>query len=232
MTVLVHDYLLVMRGAERTFAAMCDMFPGAPVAALLHDREVFGERLAGHPVRTSGLQHLRLKQRGFKPLMPLFPGAAERLDVSGHNLVFSSSSAFAHGVRPDPGATHVCYCHTPFRYAWHARDEGVQQAPGWARPALRRSLDRIRRWDQEVSQRDTHYVANGPLTQRRMAEVWGIDAPIVPPPVELSRFAPSEVEDYVLLVGELVQHKRWELALEACRRAGVPVKVVGWGTDA
>jgi glycosyltransferase involved in cell wall biosynthesis len=231
VTILVHDYLLVMRGAERSFAAMCDLFPAAPVATLLHDPEVFDERLTGHPIFTSRYQALGARQRTFKALLPLLPSAAERLPVAGHDLVLSSSSAFAHGVRPDPGAVHVCYCHTPFRYAWYEREAGVAQAPRLIRPAVRRTLSRIRDWDRAAAQRDAHYVANSRLSQERIRRYWGHDAPIVYPPVELQRFAPAEPEDFFLVVGELVRHKQIEVALEAARRARVPIKVVGGGAD-
>jgi glycosyltransferase involved in cell wall biosynthesis len=229
--VLVHDYLLVMRGAERSFAALCDLWPEAPVASLLYDRAVFDARLAGHPVRTSPLQRLGAKQSTFKALLPLFPWAAERLDVSGCDVVISSSSAFAHGVRPDPGVAHVCYCYTPFRYAWYEQDVGVAQVPRLARPLVAKVLSRIREWDRQAASRGTQYVAISRISQERLARYWDVDAPIVYPPVELSRFAPSEPEDYVLMVCELVRHKRVDLALEAARRAGVRMKVVGGGAD-
>ncbi len=232
MTVLVHDYLLVMRGAERSFLALCDDHPDDPVSTLLYDADVFGARLGGRPIRTSMYQRLGARQRTFKALMPLLPSAAERLPVAGHDLVISSSSAFAHGVRPDPGAVHVCYCYTPFRYAWYAREEGVAQAPKPLRPLVERTLDRIRDWDLEMAQRDTHYVAISSLSQERIRECWGREAPIVYPPVELDRFSPSsEVGDFFLLVGELVRHKQMDIALEAAREAGVPIKVVGGGAD-
>lgn len=229
--ILVHDYLLVMRGAERSFATLCDLWPDATVAALLYDGSVFSQRLAGHPVRTSPLQRLRLNQTTFKAAMPLMPAAIRRLDVSGHRLVISSSSAFAHGVDVEPGATHVCYCHTPFRYAWYERETAVAQAPAPARPLIAASLAAIRRWDFAKAQRPTHYIANGRICQERIARYWGREAPIVHPPVELARFTPGQPEDFVLLVGELVRHKQSELALRAARRAGVPVKVVGGGSD-
>ena len=229
--MLVHDYLLVMRGAERAFAALCDLWPDAPVASLLYDSTVFDDRLAGHPLRTSPLQMLGAKQSTFKALLPLLPWAAERLDVSDCDVVISSSSAFAHGVRPPAGAAHVCYCYTPFRYAWYEQDAGVAQAPRLARPAVSRTLRRIRAWDRQAASRGTRYVAISRISQERLARYWGVDAPIVHPPVELSRFTPSEPEDYVLVVCELVRHKRVELALEAARRAGVRMKVVGGGAD-
>ena len=229
--MLVHDYLLVMRGAERTFAAICDLWPKAPVATLLYDSDVFGGRLSGHDVRTSPLQRLGAKQSTFKALLPLMPWATERLDVSGHDLIISSSSAFAHGVRVDPGAAHVCYCYTPFRYAWYEHEAGVSQVPRLARPLVRKALYRIREWDRRAAARGTHYIAISKASQERLLQYWGVEAPIVHPPVGLARFAPGEPEDFFLVVCELVRHKRVELALEAARRAGVRVKVVGGGSD-
>lgn len=229
--VLVHDYLLVMRGAERCFMALADLWPEAPVSTLLYDPRPFAERLAGHAVRTSRLQRLGARQATFKALMPLMPAAAERLPVSGHDVVISSSSAFAHGVRPDPGAVHVCYCYTPFRYAWYEQRAGVQQAPRLVRPLVRRSLEQIRRWDHRQAQRGTRYVAISRLSQERMRRYWGVEAEVVHPPVELDRFAPGVPGDHVLFVGELVRHKQVEVALEAARRARVPIRVVGGGQD-
>lgn len=229
--VLVHDYLLIARGAERAFASLCDMWPTAPIATLLYDGTVFAQRLATHAVRTSPLQLLGAKQSTFKALLPLLPWAAGRLDVSDADLVVSSSSAFAHGVRPDPGSAHLCYCYTPFRYAWYEQEAGVAQAPRFARPAVRATLRRIRDWDRRAASRGTHYVAISRISQERIARYWGLDAPIVHPPVELERFAPGQPEDFVLVVGEIVRHKRMDVALEAARRARVPIKVVGGGAD-
>ena len=125
--VLVHDYLLVMRGAERTFAAIADCWTGAPISTLLYDPAGTRHRFAAHPVRTSRLQRLGVAQDRFRGLLPLYPLAAERLAVGCHELVISSSSAFAHGVRPAAGAVHVCYCHSPFRYAWQDRDRAQEE---------------------------------------------------------------------------------------------------------
>ena len=175
---------------------------------------------------------LGVRQGSFKSLLPVLPRAVERLPVTGHDLVISSSSAFAHGVRVDPDAVHVCYCYTPFRYAWYEQDAGIRQVPSPLRPLLRRSLDRIRKWDFAAAQRDTHYVAISRLSQERIRRYWGREAPIVHPPVELDRFSLAEPQDYFLIVSELVTHKQVDLALRAARRARVPIKVVGGGVDA
>jgi glycosyltransferase involved in cell wall biosynthesis len=230
-TGLVHDYLLVMRGGERTFAAIADCWPEASIYTLLYDQDGTDGRFHGRTVRTSYLQHLGVRQNGFRRLLPFFPRAASHLPVQDHDLVISSSSAFAHGVRPRPGATHICYCHSPFRYAWHERDRALEEAPRFARPVLRGVLSRVRSWDVDASQRVTHYVANSQITRERIERVWGREAQIVHPPVEVDRFEIGTPEDFFLVVMELVRHKRVELALDAARRAGKPIKVVGTGPD-
>jgi glycosyltransferase involved in cell wall biosynthesis len=230
--VLAHDYLLVLRGAERTFAAIADCWPDAPIATLLYDREGTRGRFAGHPLRTSPLQRLGVAQKGFRRLMPLFPSAAQRLPVSDAGLVVSSSSAFAHGVRPHPAATHVSYCHSPFRYAWHERVRAIEETPTLLRPLVRRTLARVRRWDIAAAERTTHYVANSELTRTRIQDFWDRDAEVVHPPVDVARFRPGTGDgDYFLVVCELVRHKQVDLALEAAARAGRAVKVVGDGPE-
>src|SRR3954447_10571713 len=107
---LAHDYLLTMRGAERTFAEMAACWPKAPIYTLLYDAEA-ADGFAGRQIHTSALQRLGVGQRGFRYLLPFFPGAAERLPVQTYETIVTSSSAFAHGLRPGPGALHVCYCH-------------------------------------------------------------------------------------------------------------------------
>jgi glycosyltransferase involved in cell wall biosynthesis len=228
---LVHDYLLVLRGAERTFAAMADCFPDAPIHTTLYSASGTEGRFSRHAVHTSNLQHLGIRQRGFRALLPLFPAAVERLAVQDHDVVVSSSSAFAHGVRPRPDAAHVCFCHSPFRYAWHERELALTEAPNTLRPVLARTLDRIRAWDVEAAGRVTVYLAGSELVRRRVEEYYGLEATVLHPPVETRRFTPTEPEDFFLTVGEIVRHKRVEVAIEAARRAGRRIKVVGTGPE-
>ena len=220
-----------MRGAERTFGAIADLAPSAPIYTLLYDPAGTGGRFDGHPVVTSSLQHLRLRQRGFRALLPLLPGATSRLPADGHDLVVSSSSAFAHGVRTGTDAVHVCYCHTPFRYAWFERERALAEVPRPLRPVLDATLRRVRRRDLEIARRVTRYVANSELCRERIERFWSREAAIVHPPVEIERFRVGEPEDFFLIVSEVVRHKRLPLALEAATRAGKRVVVVGDGPD-
>jgi glycosyltransferase involved in cell wall biosynthesis len=227
---LVHDYLLVMRGAERAFASIASCWPEAPIYTLLFDPELSPD-FAGHEVHTSYLQRLRVRQTGFRRLLPFFPRAIERLPVGGHEVIVSSSSAFAHGIRPASHAVHVCYCHSPFRYAWHERETALAEVARPLRPVVGRTLERIRKWDVAASQRVTHYIANSRCVQERIARFYGREATIIHPPVEVDRFTTAEPEDYFLFVGELVRHKRVAIALEAARRAGARMKIIGTGPE-
>lgn len=228
---LVHDYLLVMRGAERTFATIASCWPGAPVFTLLCDREQVDGEFADHEISTSYLQRLGAGQTSFRRLLPLFPRAVRSLPVHGYDLVISSSSAFAHGVRADPSATHISYCHSPFRYAWHEMASTLDHVRPPFRPAARTLLRRMRAWDVAASTRVTHYIANSRLTQQRIHDYYGREATVIHPPVDVDRFRCAPAEDYFLVVSEVLWHKRLEIALQAAQRARQRLVVVGGGPD-
>jgi glycosyltransferase involved in cell wall biosynthesis len=229
---LGHDYLLVMRGAERTFAAMADRYPDAPILTLLYDEGGTDGRFRGRTITTSPLQRLGIGQDGFRRLLPLYPWATRRLKAPlDADVLLTSSSAFAHAIRTPPGAIHVCYCHSPFRYAWHEQDRALAELPAPLRPALKLMLARLRRWDRAASRRVDLYIANSAITQERLRTIYGREAPIVHPPVETTRFAPGSPRAALLVVSEVVRHKRLDVALDAARMAGVPIQVVGSGPD-
>lgn len=228
---LVHDYLLVMRGAERTFAAIADLYDDAPVFTLLYDEAGVGARFSGREIHTSPLQRFGVGQRGFRRLLPLYPWAVGQLELPRSDVVLSSSSAFAHGVRVPPEAVHVCYCHAPFRYAWNEQARALEEVPRAVRPLLRRRLQAIRRWDLSASRRVDSYLANSQLTRERIKRFYDRESTVVHPPVETERFAPGVAGEALLVVTELVPHKRVDIALEAARRAHASIQVVGTGPD-
>ncbi len=157
---LVHDFLVDVRGAERVFLALCDMFPSADLFTAVYDEHGTEGRFAHRRVHTSFLQTLHPTARTFRTLLPLYPSAMESLDLRGYDLVLSSSSAWAHGVIPDERAVHVCYCHNPFRYAWNAREETLAGRGPLGRAALAVIFARWRQWDWIAAQRVDAYVAN------------------------------------------------------------------------
>jgi glycosyltransferase involved in cell wall biosynthesis len=228
---LAHDYLLVMRGAERTFAAIAELYAEAPIFTLLYDEQGTNGRFRGRSLTTSPLQRLGVGQSNFRRLLALYPWAVERLRLPASDVVLSSSSAFAHGVRVPSGAVHVCYCYTPFRYAWYEQERALAETPALIRPLLRRQLERIRRWDLSTSRRVDAFIAISELSRERIKRYYGRDAPVIHPPVETHRFTTGEPGDALLVVSEIVRHKRVQVALEAARRAHAPIRVVGSGPD-
>jgi glycosyltransferase involved in cell wall biosynthesis len=229
---LVHDFLLDLRGAERVFAAICDAWPEADVFTAVYDEDGTEGRFAARAPRTSFLQRLRPSARTFRGLLPLYPHAIESLDLRGYDLVISSSSAWAHGVLPEPGAVHVCYCHNPFRYAWSEREATLAARRRATRLPLQVVLSRWRQWDFIAAQRVDRYVANSRLTASRVRRYFGRDADVLHPPVELERFAPGPVGDHYLVVAELMPHKRIDVAVQAFNRLRRPLIVVGDGPEA
>ena len=229
---LVHDFLLDRRGAERVFAEVCAMLPGADVFTAVYDPRGTHGAFEGRDVRTSVLQRLHPTARTFRGLFPFYPLAMERLDLVGYDLVLSSSSAWAHGVVVRPDAVHVSYCHNPFRYAWNARAETLAACPRPLRPALAEVLGRWRTWDQRAARRVDRYVANSEMTRQRVQRCFGREAAVVHPPVATQRFAPGPVGEHYVVLSELMRHKRIEVAVEAFTRLGLPLVVVGKGPDA
>lgn len=229
---LVHDFLLDLRGAERVLLELCEMYPQADIFTAVYDRAGTQGRFEGRRVVTTSLQKLRPTAQNFRPLLPFYPGAIEALDLRGYDLVISSSSAWAHGVLPDEGAVHVCYCHNPFRYAWNEREATLAARGPVMRTALAQVLRRWRQWDFIAAQRVDAYVANSQTTRQRIERYFAREATVLHPPVEISRFEPGPVGDHYLVLSELMAHKRIEVAVRAFSSLGLPLVVAGNGPDA
>jgi glycosyltransferase involved in cell wall biosynthesis len=230
---LVHDFLLDLRGAERVFLAMCDLWPEADIYTAVYDPEGTEGRFEQRGVHTSFLQRLRPTARTFRALLPLYPAAIESFDLSQYDLVVSSSSAWAHAVICDVDTVHVSYCHNPFRYAWNDRDRTLaQRFDPVSRAALRHLFRRWRQWDWIAAQRVDRYLANSRSTQRRIQSYWGRESTVVYPPVDTKRFAPAEPGDSYLVLSELMRHKRIDLAIRAFNKLRLPLTVAGDGPEA
>jgi glycosyltransferase involved in cell wall biosynthesis len=229
---LVHDFLVDVRGAERVFLALCDLFPEADLFTAVYDEEGTEGRFAHRRLHTSFLQRLRPNARTFRALLPMYPAAMESLDLRGYDLVISSSSAWAHGVIPDEDAVHVCYCHNPFRYAWNARQETLAARGPLGRAALGAIFQRWRQWDWIAAQRVDAYVANSQTTKRRVARYFGREATVLHPPVDIERFTPAEPGAAYVVLSELMAHKRIDVAVRAFNQMRLPLLVVGNGPDA
>jgi glycosyltransferase involved in cell wall biosynthesis len=232
---LVHDYLNQMGGAERVVMAFHQLFPDAPIYTSIYDPQRVDPAFQKMDIRTSFMQKLPLVTRHHQPYLPLYPFAMESLDLRGYDLVLSSSSAFGKGVVTRPETMHICYCHTPMRWCWNYREYVERERLGaFARSALPLLITGLRIWDQASAMRVDHFIANSPVVAERIRKYYHRDAVIIPPPVEVSRFAfdPStQPGDYFLIISRLVPYKRIDLAIEACNRLHLPLVIIGAGRD-
>jgi glycosyltransferase involved in cell wall biosynthesis len=228
----VHDFLVSVRGADRVFLEMCDLWPEADVFTPVYDERGTEGRFADRSIHTSFLQRMRPTARTFRALLPLYPAAIESFDLSGYDLVISSSSAWAHAVICGEQTVHVSYCHNPFRYAWNERHRTLaERGDPISRAALRGFFRRWREWDWIAAQRVDRYLTNSRVTQARIKSYFGRESRIVYPPVATSRFAPGPTGDHYLVLSELVSHKRIDTAVHAFNRLRMPLVIAGDGPD-
>ncbi len=230
---LVHDWLTGMRGGEAVLEALGARYPEAPIYTLVHLPGSVSPALESHPIVTSFVQHLPRAAARYRSYLPLFPAAVGRFDLSGYDLVISSSHCVAKGARPAPGALHLCYCHTPMRYVWDQYDQywAPGLAPAYARAAMAIAAPWLRRWDVATASRVSHFAANSRNVAERIRRHYGRRAEVIYPPVETSAFRPdpSARGDYFLVVSAFAPYKRVDIAVEAFNRIGYPLRVVGSG---
>jgi glycosyltransferase involved in cell wall biosynthesis len=233
-----------MRGGEKVLVSLARLFPDAPIFTLLHVKGSLWPELEARDIRTTFLQRLPDVERRYRQYLPLFPAAAAAIDLSGFDLVVSSSHCVAKGVRVDPGALHLCYCHTPMRYVWDRYDDyfgpGRVSAPArWVIPVVAEGL---RAWDVATAGRVRRYVANSRYVAGRIHRYYGREAFVIPPPVDTDFFTPGNGADggiaghghdgsFDLVISALAPYKRLDLVLDAYRGTGRKVKVVGWGPE-
>lgn len=191
------------------------------------------QALRAADIRTSAMQWLPGIERRFRHYFMLYPWAIKSLDLSDYDLIVSSSSGYAKGVRRGRNAIHICYCHTPMRWVWRYEDYAAREGFGRAaRAVLPLLLSQLKRWDLRASRQPDYYIANSRVVARRIKKIYGRDATVIPPPIDTDRFAPSEtVDDYYLVLSRLMPYKRIDLAIEACNRLQRPLVIIGDGPD-
>jgi glycosyltransferase involved in cell wall biosynthesis len=232
---LVHDWLTGMRGGEKVLEALCERFPSAELFTLVHVPGAVSRTIEALPRHTSIVQRLPGVGRFYRQYLPLFPLAIELFDFDGFDLVVSSSHCAAKSVIVPGQARHVCYCHTPMRYAWdqfpnYFGPERIGRATSKAAVAVMR---RLARWDAATAGRVHRYVANSRYVAGRIRRYYGRNASVVYPPVDTTFYSPDgrAPEPYFLIVSALVPYKRIDIAIEAARLARVPLRIVGDGPD-
>jgi glycosyltransferase involved in cell wall biosynthesis len=231
---IVHDWLTGMRGGEAVLEALCRLLPDAPLFTLLHVPGSVSRAIEARRIVTSFVQRLPFARSRYRSYLPLFPLAVESFDLSGFDLVVSTSHCVAKGALPPPLARHVCYCHTPVRYAWDRFDDYF--GPGSGTGRLGRLLAALvchylRAWDAASAGRVDRFVANSRFVAARIRRYYGRASELIHPPVDAARFAPDPrgPEDYYLAVGALAAYKRVGHAIEACARLGRRLVVAGAG---
>jgi glycosyltransferase involved in cell wall biosynthesis len=237
---LVHDWLTGMRGGEKVLDAICELFPDAPLFTFVHARGSVSTRIESRRVTASLAQRLPRARRLYRHYLPLYPALVEAFDLDGYDLVISSSHCAVKSVIA-PGAVHVCYCHSPMRYAWDQFSQyfGPRQVGRAASQALRPVMAALARWDRSTAHRPDRFLANSQYVAGRIRRYYNRRSTVVYPPVDTDFYRPSEDAAHprhasapsVLAVSALVPYKRLDVAIEACRKVRVRLRVAGTGPE-
>ena len=221
---LVHDRLEQNGGAERVLWSLHEIFPDAPIYTSIWNRMAV-PRFITCDVRTTWMQKLPGIRRAPRAYAALYPLAFRAMRLAHYDVVISSSSAFAQGVRTR-GALHLCYCHSPANFVWRPEFYFRLRAARVATLPLRAWL---KLWDRKAARRPDVYIATGRPVAARIAQCYQRASTIIPPPISRLWFVQHHADDFFLFVGRLVPHKRPLLAIEACAQLGVPLVVAGTG---
>jgi glycosyltransferase involved in cell wall biosynthesis len=233
---LVHDWLTGMRGGEKVLEALCELHPAADIFTLFHDRGSVSPAIERHRIETSFVQRLPLARSHYRRYLPLFPFAVEQFDLDPYDLVISSSHCAVKSVVAPGRARHLCYCHSPMRYAWDQFDAyfgparvGAAASRWFYRPVLAK----LARWDAATAGRVGRFVANSQHVAGRIRRYYNRQATTVYPPVDTVFYHPADITPgtHFLIVSALVPYKRIELAMTACERLGAALRIVGDGPD-
>ncbi len=232
---LVHDFLVKLGGAERVLKILADMYPEAPIYTLLYDEDICGKVFPSSRVRPSFLQKLpKALRKRQKYLLPLMPRAIESFDLSGYDLIISSNSAYAHGILASSSSQHICYCHSPMRYAWDYTHEYMQEqhAGRFKTYMANRMIHNIRLWDQLAADRVDTYIANSNHVRKRIRKYYRKESVILYPPVDTRRFKPQkEHNNYYLIVSTLSPYKKIDLAVQLFNKIGKELIIIGSGSQ-
>lgn len=234
---LVHDFLLSMGGAERVLKEFSEMYPTAPIYTLLSDPKIVSRFFPGKIVRNSFLaQFPHWLQKRYKWLLPLYPVAAESLNLREYDVIISSSGAWTKGIVTRLHTKHIAYIHSPMRYVWDSHEEYLEALKKKRNFLLRGILSYLRVWDFEAAQRPEVLVANSIYTKKRIEKYYRRSAALVYPPVTIQKEQEgvanaSSRKPYFLLVSRLTKIKRIDAVVEAFSKLGFPLIIVGTGPE-
>lgn len=230
---LVHYWLLKKRGGERVLETICKMLPQADIYTLFCNRDNIPDIFNMHKITTSFLQNFPLATRYYRNYLPLYPLAIEQFDLNGYDLVISSESGIAKGVLTNPETCHICYCHTPMRYAWnmyHFYKESLGPVKKFFFSPI---LHYIRMWDRLSADRVDYFIANSLNTRKRIKKYYRRESEVIYPPIDTEYFTPGSIkkdDGFYLLVSAMEPYKNIDLAIDAFRLLKKPLVVVGSGS--
>lgn len=231
---LVHDHLAQDGGAELVLKALKEMFPEAPIFALIFDPENTNSFFAGQDIKTSFLQKIPLGVSRYQWWLSLMPLATENYNLMDYDIIISSASAFAKGVITRPDSVHICYCHTPTRYLWTDTHGYVQElrANPLIKIILPFTLRKLRQWDRLAADRVDVFIANSQTVKNRIKKYYSRESEMIYPPVEVDKFFISDnPKKYYLAGSRLVPYKRIDLVVQAFSRLNIPLKIFGVGPE-
>lgn len=228
---VVHYWLLGYAGGEKVVQALAEMFPQADIFAVVADGATRA-RFSPHRVSTSFLQRVPGSHRYHRHFLPLYPLALEQFDLRDYDLVLSSESGPAKGVITSTHTCHISYCHSPMRYIWDLYHQYLNGADvrGVTRTVFAAVAHYLRLWDVAAAARVDYFVANSRNVAARIHKHYRRDADVIYPPVDTAAgYISDRVDDYYLVVTRLVDYKRVDIAIDACRKLGRRLRIVGDG---
>ena len=231
---IAHDWLTNMGGAEKVVINFKQIYEEAPIYTISYNEKNLDKELRNIDVRTSFIQKLPKGNKKHQMYLPFMPTAWEQFDFNDYDVVLSSSSSCAKGIITSPDTVHICYCHSPMRYAWEFYNEYMERENlGKLKKLLiKYIMNYIRIWDRVSADRVDYYIANSKNVAKRIYKHYGIEADVIHPPVKGSYFNISDIdEDYFLIVSRLVPYKRVDLAVEVFNELGLPLVVIGGGSQ-
>jgi glycosyltransferase involved in cell wall biosynthesis len=229
---IVHHWFISLAGGERVIDTIANIFPTADVFTLFLDEQKLPPGIQKRKITTSFLDKAPAARRAHRHLLPFYPLAVEMLDLGGYDLVITSDSGPMKGVVTDPGATHICYCHSPMRYLWDGYSAYARQMSPLARAIFGLTSHYVRNWDYAAAQRVDHFIANSNYVAGRIRKYYRRDSTIIHPPINTSEsFLAADHDDYYLAVGRLVPYKRTDILIDACTKLGRKLVIVGDGPE-
>ena len=228
----VHDWLITRAGAEKVLEHMIETIKADAIFTLFYKRENFkNSPISQFKVIPSPLNGLPFSHKYYRSLLPIMPLAIEWFDLRNYDLVISSSHSVAKNVLTFPHQVHICYCHTPMRYAWDLTHEYLKSLPPFLRMFAHNTLSKIRVWDFTSSSRVDAFIANSKTVASRIKRYYNRDAVVIYPPVEVERFKVGNGENYFITVSRLVPYKKVDVIVSAFNGLALKLLVVGDGPE-